>query len=232
MIIVYIETNLNYLDPSDANDTPRGNRFMPAPAPIPEGQAPVRSWPDSLEQEFEEHLAKGVNRFVLTATKRADIQYHHRNPHAPARGATPAEKLKDSNTRTWALASFHLQNNQVFRNSYTKKNDQVVGARYCACISDILELIKRIHENHSHFGVNKTLALCTKDYYGIMDQFSLSCASHRVSKLAALALGTNYLRLTLGSVNSPEYGDSGIKYREYKVVFTIPLYFMRPLKGL
>jgi hypothetical protein len=42
------------------------------------------------------------------------------------------------------------------------------------------------------------------EFVGIVNQFSLSCALHSVSKLCRSYSGDNYPRLTPGSVNSPE----------------------------
>ena len=91
----------------DVNNNPSSSRARYL-ASSPQVPPKVDNQTAGFKAEFDILITKGVARFVLRAQKRSDYLYYLQNPTAPPRGATPAEKVTDSNKRSTCNKGYEL----------------------------------------------------------------------------------------------------------------------------
>ncbi|KAH8784173.1 hypothetical protein F5882DRAFT_462523 [Hyaloscypha sp. PMI_1271] len=123
--------SLSTLHSSPAPHTPRacssGTQFLPCPI----AEEPTNNWSAEDEAAWDQRLATGGSKKILTARKRMDIRWWLQNPNTSLPGGT--------------------KDNQVYRKEYhDTRRDEIVPARYALCYNDAFEILTTIHEKLMH----------------------------------------------------------------------------------
>src|ERR1700722_16644704 len=114
---------------------PHGRYYMPSsPPPEPSG---VQCWPTNLWEKFEDKRIK-LSKCILSATRR----FHYKNflmaLDVPCLDGVSRQKW--ANLKSYCLAHFELQENQVYRQAEEHKG-VLYKARYVACYNDAFDMI-------------------------------------------------------------------------------------------
>jgi hypothetical protein len=114
------------------------------PSPITE--EPTDNWSAEDEAAWDQRLAKGGSKKILTARKRMDIRWWLQNPDAPLPGGTKAEKRYQANIK-YESHLYELQDNQVYHKEYyNTRLDKILPARYTLCYNDAFEILTTVYE--------------------------------------------------------------------------------------
>jgi hypothetical protein len=137
-----------YFDITAPGARSSGTQFLPSPIT----EEPTDNWSAEDEAVWDQRLAKGGSRKILTARKRMDIRWWLQNPNAPLPGGTKAEKRYQANIKHESYL-YELQDNQVYRKEYhDTRRDEILPARYALCYNDAFEILTTVHEKLMHAG--------------------------------------------------------------------------------
>ena len=105
----------------------------------------MQCWPNDLWEQFEDERCK-ISKCILSPTQR----FHYKNilQHMDDR-PDDIPKQKWANIKSYCLANFELQDNQVYRKPEEHKGVSY-KARYVGCYSDSFDMICRIHRGLGH----------------------------------------------------------------------------------
>ena len=110
---------------------------------------------DSSINAFNEWILKNPSKMIFSFERYQKIKYHLLNPN---------EIIKDSKERSFkhrVLKSYVLNDEKIFYKSSENKELQIVKE------SELFDLIKSIHCNLGHIGINKTWNALNNNYHGI-----------------------------------------------------------------
>jgi hypothetical protein len=131
-----------YFDITAAGARSSGTQFLPSPIT----EEPTDNWSAEDEAAWDERLAKGGSKKILTARKRMDIRWWLQNPKAPLPGGNKAEKRYQANIKHDS-ALYELQDNQVYcKEHYDNRRGELVPARYTVCYNDAFEILTTVHK--------------------------------------------------------------------------------------
>jgi hypothetical protein len=140
-----------YLNIQDATSRPISANYLIQSPVLPPGEKRQENWSKEIEKEWDARVNNNSTRFILTAEKRSDYQWHLSNPQAPLRGNTKAERANDGNIRVTARKGFEIQDNQIYRKSeYDKRGQKQRDSRYAVCYSDSFEILCSGHKGLLH----------------------------------------------------------------------------------
>ena len=136
-------------------------QFLPSPIT----KEPTDNWSAKDEAAWDQRLAKGGSRKILTTRKRMDIRWWLQNPNASLPGGTKVERRYQANIKHESQL-YELQDNQVYRKEYhNTRRDEIVPARYALCYNDAFEVLTTTHEKLMHTGKYKYLPLKFTNFY-------------------------------------------------------------------
>jgi hypothetical protein len=119
-----------------------GTQFLPSPIT----KEPTNNWSAEDEAAWDQRLAKGDSKKILTARKHIDIRWWLQNPNAPLPSGTKVEKRYQAYIKH-DLALYKLQDGQVYRKKYhDNQHRELVPARYAVCYNNAFEILTTIHE--------------------------------------------------------------------------------------
>ena len=131
-----------YFDITAPGARSSGTQFLPSPIT----EDPTDNWSAEDEAAWDQRLAKGGSRKILTARKRMDIRWWLQNPDASLPSGTKAEKRYQANIKHESQL-YELQDNQVYRKEYhDTRRDEIIPARYTLCYNDAFEILTTVHE--------------------------------------------------------------------------------------
>jgi hypothetical protein len=137
-----------YFDITAIGARSSGTQFLPSPIT----EEPTNNWSAEDEAAWDERLAKGGSKKILTARKRMDIRWWLQNPKAPLPGGNKVEKRYQANIK-YDSALYELQDSQVYRKEhYDNRRGELVPARYAVCYNDAFEILTTVHEKLMHPG--------------------------------------------------------------------------------
>jgi hypothetical protein len=137
-----------YFDITAAGARSSGTQFLPSPIT----EEPTDNWSAEDEAAWDERLAKGGSKKILTARKRMDIRWWLQNPKAPLPGGNKVEKRYQANIK-YDSALYELQDGQVYRKEhYDNRRGELVPVRYAVCYNDAFEILTTVHEKLIHPG--------------------------------------------------------------------------------
>ena len=102
-----------YFDITAPGARSSGTQFLPSPIT----KEPTNNWSAEDEAAWDQRLAKGDSKKILTARKRMDIRWWLQNPNAPLPSRTKAEKRYQANIKYDSLL-YELQDSQVYHKKY------------------------------------------------------------------------------------------------------------------
>jgi hypothetical protein len=125
-----------------------GTQFLPSPI----AEEPTDNWSAEDEAAWDQRLATGGSKKILTARKRMDIRWWLQNPNASLPSGTKAEKRYQANIKHESQL-YELQDNQVYCKEYhDSRRDEIFPARYALCYNDAFEILTTVHEKLMHAG--------------------------------------------------------------------------------
>src|SRR5882757_7239920 len=137
-----------YFDITTPGARSSSTQFLPSPIT----EEPTDNWSAEDQAAWDQRLAKGGSKKILTARKRMDIRWWLQNPNASLPGGTKAEKRYQANIKHESQL-YELQDNQVYRKEYRDtRRDEIVPARYTLCYNDAFEILTTAHEKLMHAG--------------------------------------------------------------------------------
>ncbi|KAH8774020.1 hypothetical protein BGZ57DRAFT_855094 [Hyaloscypha finlandica] len=126
-----------YFDITAPGARSSGTQFLPCPIT----EEPTNNWSAEDEAAWDQRLATGGSKKILTARKRMDIRWWLQNPNASLPGGT-----------------------KVYRKEYhDTRRDEIVPARYALCYNDAFEILTTVHEKLMH----ASLHLSTHGEFGM-----------------------------------------------------------------
>jgi hypothetical protein len=137
-----------YFDITAPGARSSGTQFLPSPIT----EEPTNNWSAEDEAAWDQRLAKGGSKKILTARKRMDIRWWLQNPNAPLPSGTKAEKRYQANIK-YDSVLYELQDGQVYRKEHhDNRRGELVPARYAVCYNDAFEILTTVHEKLMHPG--------------------------------------------------------------------------------
>ncbi|KAH8748380.1 hypothetical protein F5882DRAFT_386987 [Hyaloscypha sp. PMI_1271] len=135
-----------YFDITAPGARSSGTQFLPSPIT----EEPTNNWSAEDQAAWDQRLANGGSKKILTARKRMDIRWWLQNPNALLPGGTKVDKRYQANIKHESQL-YELQDNQVYRKEYhDTRRDEIVPARYALCYNDAFEVLTTAHEKLMH----------------------------------------------------------------------------------
>ena len=118
--------------------------------------------PDAIKA-FDIYLETSKSRTIFDPSRRAHYRNWLANPDAAIdKSLSKKEQGRLSSEKYRTLHTYHLKNNQVYRNA-----ERLYGPRVVATTYDAAQHIIRVHEGIGHAGIRKTHQKLLEEVYGI-----------------------------------------------------------------
>lgn len=122
----------------------------------------IECFPDSMKKNFQLWINDKVNKGIFDSSKRTRYKWILDTPDAPIHETKMERRIK-FNERHDVLTHFVLKNKQLYRKiSKPEKYDRIVAFDY-----NVVDIIKKIHNELKHVGNFKNFRRINEMYYGI-----------------------------------------------------------------